>query len=200
LTALKPSSVIAILRVGLFVVFLVFPTLFLQSIFLGASGSPYLAFALFFLAVSLVAGFLAVVSLNHVVAYIAFLAVLATELIANQSVEVFSIHIAIGLIFAEGVSSLRPYQTVAKDLKSGVRENVSIQLNTCLRRYRRAFLLVSGILLVISFGYSVLPQVLPIVSDIAALSLYAAIALVAIGITTLYLGQRTEHMAGKNTH
>ena len=191
---------ISILRVGLFVVFLVFPALFLQGVFLGASGSTYLAFAIFFLAVSLVAGFLAVVSLNHVVAYIAFLAVLVTELIANQSVEIFSIHIAIGLIFAEGVSSLRPYQTVARDLKSGVRENVSAQLNTCLRRYRRAFLLVSGSLLVVSFGYSVLPQVLPIVSDIAALALYAAIGLVAIGITTLYLGQRTEHVARRNEH
>jgi hypothetical protein len=198
--ALKYSSVILILRAGLFVVFLVFPALFLQSVFLGASGSPYLAFAIFFLVVSLVAGFLAVVSLNQVIGYIAFLAVLVTELIANQSVEIFSIHIAVGLIFVEGVSSLKPYQTVARDLKSGGRENVSVQLSACLRRYRRAFLLVSGSLLVVSFGYSVLPQVLPIVSDIAALALYAAIGLVAIGITTLYLGQRAEHMAGKNAH
>ena len=200
MTAFKPSSEIAILRVGLFVVFLTFPALFIQSVFLGTLGSPYLAFAIFFLAVSLVAGFLAVVSLNHVAAYIAFLAVLVTELIANQSVETFCIHIAIGLIFAEGVSSLRPYQTVARDLKSGLRENVTVQLSICLRRYRRAFLLVSVFLLMISFGYSVLPQVLPIVSDIAALALYAAIGLVAIGITTIYLGQRAEHTVGENAY
>jgi hypothetical protein len=167
--------------------------------FLGASGSAYLAIATFFFAVSVIAGCLAVMLLNYVAAYIAFLAVLAMELILNQSVEIFSIHIAIALIFAEGVSSLRPYQTVARDLRYGVRENVSVMLSTCLSRYRRAFLVVAGSLLLVSFGYSILPQILPIVSDLAALALYATIGLVAIAITTLYLGQRAESRSGRNS-
>jgi hypothetical protein len=167
--------------------------------FLGASGSAYLAIGVFFFAVSVIAGFLGVMLLNYVAAYVAFLAVLAAELILNPSIEIFSVHIAIGLIFAEGVSSLRPYQTVAGSLRYGEHENVSVKLRTCISRYRRAFLVVAGSLLVASFGYSVLPQILPIASDLATLALYATIGLVAIAITTLYLGQRAESKSGRSS-
>lgn len=173
-------------------IFLAFPILFLRGMFLGASGSANAAIAVFFFGVSVITGLLAVVFLNHVVAYIAFLSVLAMELMFGQPAEVFSIHIAIALIFAEGVSSLRPYQAVARSMRYGDRENVSLSLRVCVSRYRRSFILVAGCLLVISFGYGILPQILPIVSDLAALALYATIGLVAIAITTLYLGHRAE--------
>jgi hypothetical protein len=199
LSASKHSFGISTLRVGLFLIFLAFPTVFLRDQFLGASGSAYLAIGTFFFVVSVIAAFLGVMLLNYVAAYIAFLAVLATELILNQSTVIFSVHIAIALIFAEGVSSLQPYQVVARSLRYGERENVSVELRMCMSRYRRAFLVVTSSLLVVSFGYSILPQILPIVSDLAALALYAAIGLVAIAITTLYLGQRAESGSGRSS-
>jgi hypothetical protein len=174
------------------VLLITFPILFLRGAFLGASGNAYLTIATFLFSVSLIAAILAVIFLNYVAAYITFLAVLGTELAMSQSPEIFSIHIAIALIFAEGISSLNQYHRVAQNLRIGGRETVSTSLGVSIGRFHRAFLPVAGCLLAISFGYSILPQILPIVSDLTALSLYATIGLVGIAITTLYLGQRAE--------
>ncbi len=174
----------------LYAVFVSYPIFFLGGLFLQAPVNPSLAFGTFFFSVSLLAGLLALFTLNYVFAYAAFLAVLATNLLLNPPLVVFSTHLAIALIFAEGTSALQPYRLTASQIRPGAQESVSSNLDSCLGRFRRTFLVVAGGLFAISIGYGTLPGVLPIASDLASLALYATISLIAVALTALYLVER----------
>lgn len=144
----------------------------------------------FALAVATLSGLILVLSLNYAAGIVAFLAALTMDLLYNPPVVIFSTHIAITLVFIEGVSSLRPYRLVTTNTRDGPNETVTSNLTSSLIRFRRTLILVGISLVALSFAYALLPNVLPIVSDVTTLALYVTISLVAIAITALYLGQR----------
>lgn len=186
----QPNLEISILRVSLFGIFLLFPLVLLGDRLLNASANAYYSFGAFFLAFAAIAALLAVISLNYAFGYLAFLAVLAAELLFNMPLVIFSSHVAMALLFAEGLSSLRPFLLVASNVKLGKQENISSNLRACIGRFRRTFLVVAGSLIALAVAYGLLPDVLPIPSDLSALSLYATLGLVAIALTALYLGEK----------
>ena len=181
---------IAAFRIGLYAVFLLYPALVLQGRFLEAFSNAYSGFGTFFFAVALVMGLLAVGTMSYFFGYAALLAVLVSELFFNAALVIFTSHLAVAVIFTEGVSSLKLYDMVARRVKQGPYENVSANLQSCFLRFRRTIFLVAGALFTLSVGFGLLPEIMPTASDVAALSLYAAVGLVAIALTALYLGAR----------
>jgi hypothetical protein len=179
-----------ILRIGLFAVFLVYPVAFLQGRFLETFVNSYSGLGTFFFLVGSVSGLLAVGTLSYIFGYVAFLAVLASELFFNAAPTIFTSHLAIALIFAEGISSLKTYDLAARQTVRGENENVSSNLHVSFHRFRRTLLLVAVSLFALSVGYGLFPDVLPMASDIGALSMYATVGLLAIALTALYLGAR----------
>jgi len=185
-----PESEIAALRGGLFLVFLIYPLLFLQVGFLDAILDPFLNAVNFFLTVAVFSALLASLTLNYAFGYVAFLAVMVSDFAFGAPLVIFTSHLAIALSFGEGTSSLGMYQSVARQIRQGTSENASLNLRGCLHRFRRMLILVSASLFALSGGYALLPEIIPTPTGLSALALYAMIGLIAIALTVLYLGSR----------
>lgn len=181
---------ITFLRIVLYGMFLAYPTIMLRNAFLGVSANPIVSLANFFMVVALLAGLVAAITLNYVVGYVSFLAVFCAEFLYNMPLLVFTTHLAVALVFAEGLSSLRLYQSVSGVIRPGPHENATASLHACLRRFRSRLVLVASGLFVASSAYGVFPEIVPFASGLASLALYATISIIAIALTALYLGDR----------
>jgi len=178
------------LRVLLYGILIAYPIVLLRDNILGVSASPTVSVGNFLLLTSLVLGVIAVVSLNYMFGYVTFLFVLAAELLLNTPLVVFSTHIAVALIFSEGVSAIKPYRQLSLGMIPGDQENVTASLESCLGRFRRIFMMMAGAFILLSLAYGILPEILPLASGTAALAVYASISILAIALTVLYLGER----------
>lgn len=167
-----------------------YPLLAFEAAITNSFASASMAAGTFALGVATLAGLVLVLTLNYAAGIVAFLAVLMADLLYNPPLVIFSTHLAVTLVFTEGVCSLRPYRLVATNTSEGPSETVTSNLISCLHRFRRTLILIAISLVALSFAYALLPEVLPIVSDGTTLALYVTISLVAIAITALYLGQR----------
>ena len=187
---ISPRGEIDATRILLYLGFIGYTLLAFGATITNSFASAAMSAGTFALAVATLSGLILVLSLNYAAGLVVFLAVLTMDLLYNPPVVIFSTHIAITLMFTEGVSSLRPYRLVATNTRHGPNETVTSNLISCVDRFRRTLILVAISLVALSFAYALLPDVLPIVSDVTTLALYVTISLVAIAITALYLGQR----------
>jgi hypothetical protein len=191
---LNPNSAkteIDAIRVLLFLIFigftlLAFGSTISQMPMAGATAGT------FTLGIAAVAALILLLTLNYAAGLVTFIAILGTDFLLNPPLVIFSTHLAITLVFTEGVCSLHPYRLVAGNVITGSNESVTSNLMSTLARFRRTLVLVAVSLVMLSFAYGLLPDILPAVSDVTTLALYVTISLVAIGITGLYLGQRRQ--------
>lgn len=184
------ESEIAVLRGVLYLIFLVYPLLFLQGRFLEAILNPFLDAGNFFFAVAVFSALLATLTLNYALGYVTFLAVMISEFAFGTPLIIFTSHLAIALSFAEGTSSLGMYASVARQVRGGAHENATFNLRVCLSRFRKVLILVSTTLFALSVGYALFPEIIPTPASLSALAVYATIGLIAIALTVLYLGSR----------
>ncbi len=177
------------IRGALFVVFVAFPISQFSDRLARAFIAPSLGLGAFLFTLAIIAGLIAVITLSHGFGYLAFLASLASGLLFNPSPWLFCLYVVVGLLFSEGISSLKPYDSVARGIRFGMHENVSSNLHLCLKRHTKTFLLVGVGLVVVSSLYALLPDVLHLATNITALATYASIGLIAIAITVMHFGR-----------
>lgn len=182
-------SNIGYLRIALYGLFVAYPLVTLRFAFL-ESPNPLVSLANFLIIVALAAGLVAVISLNYAFGYVSFLAVFLAELLYNLPLVFFTTHLAVALVFSEGVSALSLYQSVSSKILPGTTENATTSLQVSMQRFQSKFLLVGLCLVAVSLPYGVLSDVLPFTSGLASLSVYITISIVAIALTALYLGGR----------
>ncbi len=176
------------LRLGLLVMFLAYPTVFLQTQFLGAVLGTFSNLGSFFLTFALISGILASLTFNYAFGYVAIVAMTISDIAFGLPLYMFAPHVAVALAFAEGTASLKPYQVIAKLTIPGERESVTANLRLCFYRLRRKLLVIFGSLGAISIGFGLLPSITPTSTNIVGLAIYAVIALFVFGIIVLYLG------------
>lgn len=189
MTPLDRVSNITYLRIALYGLFVAYPFVTLRNAFV-ESPNPLVSLANFLIMVALAAGLVAVISLSHVFGYVSFLAVFFAELLYNLPLLFFTTHLAVALVFSEGVSALNLYQSVSSKIRHGANENATTNLRASLRLFESRFLLVGLCLVAVSLTYGVLPDILPFTSGLASLAVYVTISIIAIALTALYLGDR----------
>lgn len=158
--------------------------------FFDAMLNPFLNAGNFFLAMAVFAAGLATLTLRHVLGYMTFFAVMISDFAFGAPLPIFTCHLAVAILFAEGTSSLGMYESAARHLAGGGSESASENLRECFQRFRRTFIKISVPLLGLSVAYGFLPEIIPTPTDLTGLAIYATIGLMAIALTVLYLGSR----------
>lgn len=184
------TSQIAGLRAGLLLVFLLYPLLFMGIRFFDAFLNPFANAGNFFFLVAVLTALLATLTLKYQLGYLTFLGVMLSNLVSGTPLIFFTSHLAIALTFAEGTSSLGKFVSTTEGISEGPAENVTLNLQTSIRKFRRTLIGVAIGLFILSAVYGILPDLMPATAELSSLAIYATMGLMAIAVTVLYLGSR----------
>jgi hypothetical protein len=158
--------------------------------FFDAFLNPFANAGNFFFLVAAWTALLATFTLKYQLGYLTFLGVMLSDLVSGTPLIFFTSHLAIALIFAEGTSSLGKFASITGGISQGQAENVTLNLQTSFRRFRRTLIGVAIGLFILSAVYGILPDLMPTTTELSSLAIYATIGLMAIALTVLYLGSR----------
>ena len=186
----RTASQIAGLRVGLLLVFLFYPLIFMGTRFFDAFVNPFANAGNFFFVIAALTALLATFTLKYQLGYLTFLGVMLSNLVSGTPLIFFTSHLAIALTFAEGTSSLGKFVSITQGIREGPAESVTLNLQTSFRRFRRVLFGVGIGLFILSAVYGILPDLMPATAELSSLAIYATIGLMAIAVTVLYLGSR----------
>jgi len=177
-------------KVLLFLVLLAHPVLLGQTSMFQNLSNFYNGFAFVLYLIMAISGGIALLTSSHIFGYGAMLALGFSAFLFDSTSLVFAIRVWIGLTFAEGMCGIGPYQSVLRKLRTGPRENVTSNLQRSFVQFYRRFLLVAALLGVSSVLLALLPEIVPLGSDLPALGLYVTIGLVGIALAIVYLGSK----------